>query len=130
MRKIGKGEVKQDIFEEAKKELLDELIDNPIPSFMRILFRHYRLHHLIKQITLHDILRHIGYSESFGSIEILTIKGQHKEAVLKLKASNLPFALIKIGDAVKWITENMNHYEINGATKTKVYFKIWIEDRK
>ena len=75
---------------------------------------------LLKTITAQDILECVFNSTSFAaSIEVKAVSGSGKELVFKLPTSELPFALIKIGDTRKWLQDNLVTnplYQINDKT--------------
>jgi hypothetical protein len=58
----------------------------------------------------------------------LTIPEKRQEVIFKLKTSDKPFALIKIGDGLKWIKENLKGYEVNESYEDKSIFER-IEER-
>lgn len=74
----------------------------------------------LKVITSQDILEYVFNSNNFATtIEVKTISGNGKELVFKLPTSEQPFALIKIGDTRKWVTDNLANntlYQINEKT--------------
>ncbi len=111
IEKIGQGKIRENIFESAKKELIDSLKQDPkliFPQGEEIKINE----DLLSKITYQDILEDVYNSKSPGSIEVLTIPGNKQEMVFKLKTSERNFALIKIGDISKWIKENFEGYEI------------------
>lgn len=67
---------------------------------------------VFKGITKQDILKHIYNSERSGQIEILIRPSDRKEMAFKLKTSDRPFALIKIGDISGWLKEEFVGYEV------------------
>jgi len=120
IERIGKGDVDEEVFEKAKDELLREFSENPQSidgSTINI------DENLIKNLKVEDILKHVYNSESFGSIEAILIPGKRQEAVFKLKTSDKPFALIKIGDAIKWIKDNLKGYEVIESYEDKSIFE-------
>ncbi|MCD6514480.1 MAG: DEAD/DEAH box helicase family protein [Candidatus Odinarchaeota archaeon] len=117
IERIGKGDVDEEVFEKAKDELVQEFSGTP-----QLIYENISINideNLIKNLKVKDVLKHVYNSESFGDIEAILIPGKRQEAVVKLKTSNKPFALIKIGDAIKWIKDNLKdkgyvvteHYE-------------------
>ena len=121
LEKIGKGNISKDIFEKAKEELIKEFSDKP-----NLIYEDepINIHEdIIKSITIKDILKHVYNSESFGEIEVITIPKKSQEAIFKLKTSDKPFALIRIGDAIKWIKENLKGYNIEESYDDKSIFE-------
>ena len=78
---------------------------------------------VLKSITIEDILKSVYNSNSFGSVEAILIPGRRQEAIFKLKTSEKPFALIKIGDAIRWIKDNLIGYEIIETYEDKSIFE-------
>lgn len=102
IEKIGKGEIRRDVFAKALSELWDELRQEPEFMFeggIRVKLDEKTL----KSIGLDDILRYIFNSKTGGDIEILVRQSDRKELAFKLKTSDKPFALIKIGDVSGWL---------------------------
>jgi len=121
IERIGKGEVDKEVFEKAKNELLQEFSENP-----QLIYEDISINideNLIKSLKLEDILKYVYNAENFGSIEAILIPGKRQEAVFKLKTSNKPFALIKIGDAIKWIKDNLKGYEVIESYEDKSIFE-------
>ena len=115
-------------FNEAKKDLLDELQAHP-----RYVFAHDELiidSNFLNGINYHDILKYVYNSERNGSIEVIKIPNNEQELVLKLKTSEKPFALIKIGDIGKWIKEKLKNknYEITESYDNHSIFNKLNED--
>ncbi|MCW1291717.1 MAG: DEAD/DEAH box helicase family protein [Candidatus Rehaiarchaeum fermentans] len=107
-------------FENAKNELIEELTQHP-----RYVFAHeeFQMNNLIKDLTMNDILNSVFNSDNPGTIEVLKIPENNEELVFKLKTSDRPFAMIKIGNIIKWIKEKFKEYEINEAYDNKSYFQ-------
>jgi hypothetical protein len=127
LESIGKGEVEKTLLQESIKELLEEFCSNPL-----FIYENSPLiieKNLLNSITLKDILHYIYNADNPGSIEALTIPEKRQEVLLKLKSGYKPFALIKIGDAIKWIKDNLKDYEVNESYKDKSIFEN-IEERK
>jgi superfamily II DNA or RNA helicase len=122
IEKIGNGKIKEEILKSAKKELLETLSLNP-----KIIFPQREEikidKNLLEKISYQDILEDVYNSKSSGTIEILTIPGNRQEMVFRLKKSERPFALIKIGDISKWIKETFEGYEIIESFDNESVFK-------
>ena len=78
---------------------------------------------MLRSIGIRDVLRYVYNSESFGATEAILVPGGRKEAVFKLKTSDRPYALIKIGDAFKWVKENLKGYEVTESYEDKSIFE-------
>jgi len=124
LERIGKGEVEDRIFEAALDELWEELREEPEFMFEageklktdRMLFR---------SITKSDVLEYVYNADSGapGDIEVLRRQSDRKELAFKLKTSNQPFALIKIGDISNWLEEELVGYEIQERFEDESYFE-------
>jgi len=113
-------------YNEAMKDLLDELHNNK-----RYAFSNDELiidENFLKSITYNHILKYVYNSETNGKIEVIKIPKNEEELVLKLKTSDKPFALIKIGDIGKWVKEKLKNYEINESYDNQSYFQRLNED--
>jgi len=120
--KIGKGKVKKRVFNRALSELWDELKQQPEFMFEeneKIVIDKESL----ENITKEDILRYVYNSESSGEIEISVRPSNKKELAFKLKTSNNPFALIKIGDISGWLKVELKKYAIQVSYKDESYFE-------
>lgn len=121
IEKIAKGVIDQRVFEESKAELLQEFADPPLLIYEKEkLFLDRRK---LERISISDVLREVFNSDAFGGIEAIIIPQRNKEAVFKMKTSDKPFALIRIGDAAKWIRENMKGYEVNETYEDESIFE-------
>lgn len=78
---------------------------------------------LIDKLSYSEILEDVFNTKSNGKIEILKIPGNKQEIVLKLKTSEKPFALIKIGDISEWIKNKLSGYEIIEKFDNESVFK-------
>ncbi|MBP1911486.1 DEAD/DEAH box helicase family protein [Thermococcus stetteri] len=119
--RIGRGDVEKETFERAKEELLGEFSENPKLEYEDMEIEIERS--IIENLTLEDILKHVYNAESFGSVEAIIIPGTKREAVFKLKTSDKPFALVRIGDAAKWIGENLTGYEVMESYEDRSIFE-------
>ena len=119
---IASGKIDSDIFENAKKELINEFLEHP-----RYVFGHDELlfnEEAINTISVRDVLEQVFNAPSFGGIEVIKIPKNNEELIFKLKTTESPFALMKIGDAGKWVKEKLTNYEINESYENTSYFKI------
>jgi len=113
-------------YNEAMDDLLAELQTHP-----RYVFAHDGViidEEFLKSITYDHILKYVYNSERNGKIEVIKIPKNEEELVLKLKTSDKPFALIKIGDIGKWVKEKLKNYEINESYDNQSYFQRLNED--
>ena len=121
LERIGKGDIDNKVFEEAKDEILQEFSEEPLLLYDSVQLTIQR--DILKRITIKDILNFVYNSNSFGNIEAILIPGKRQEAIFKLKTSEKPFALIKIGDAIRWIKDNLRGYEVIETYEDKSIFE-------
>jgi hypothetical protein len=121
LERIGKGEIDDEVFKRALDELWEELKQEPEFMFEKGKIKMDET--IFKGITKDDILNYVYNSESNGEIEILTRPSNKKELAFKLKTSNRPFALIKIGDISGWLKEKFAGYEIQEMFSAESYFE-------
>jgi len=118
---IASGKIDVEIFQKAKEELSQELKAHP-----RYVFGHDELlvnGEMINNINANDVLENIFNASSFGGIEVIKIPKNNEELIFKLKTTEKPFALMKIGDAGKWVKEKLDNYEVNESYENTSYFK-------
>ncbi len=123
---IAKGDIDKEILEKAKQEIVQELEKHP-----RFVFGSESLilkKELIEKIDAKDILKWVFNASSFGKIEVLKIPSNREELIFKLKTSDQPFALIKIGDITTWLKEKLENYEINESFENRSFFKSISKD--
>jgi len=119
---IASDKIDVEIFQKAKEELSQEFKTHP-----RYVFGHDELltnEEMIDNINAKDILENVFNAPSFGKIEVIKIPKNSEELIFKLKTTEKPFALMKIGDAGKWVKEKLTNYEINESYENASYFKI------
>ena len=121
LEKIGVGKVDKTLLEEAKKEIIEELSEHQRYVFgsESILFNE----DYVKKIKLKDLLKHIFNADSFGKIEVIKIPKNNKELAFKIKTSEKPFCLMRVGDCGNWVKEKLISYEINESYRNESFFK-------
>jgi superfamily II DNA or RNA helicase len=122
IEKIAKGNINQEIFDSAKEELKETLGNENktiIPEGEEVKIDE----EILDNISYKDILNGVFNSKSSSNIEVLIIPNNRKEMIFKLRSSERPFALIKIGDISKWLKEELEGYEINETFDNESYFK-------
>ncbi|NHI92835.1 MAG: DEAD/DEAH box helicase [Candidatus Lokiarchaeota archaeon] len=133
IEKIARGNLEEGIFSEALNDLLFEfnMDEGPNKKNAFLLYEDSKLDvdESIKKIKLKDILEIIYNADKPGNIEVLIIPKTQREVAFKLKTSDRPFALIKIGNAVDWIKENLKNYEINESHQDTSIFEQ-LEDKE
>lgn len=121
LEEIASGRIVKSLFNEAKKEILNDLRNNT--SFV---FGDEKLDadlNEFESLTTDDIFEQVFNAQNHGKIEIL--EGEKgKEIVLKLQTSTKPFALIKIGDTGKFKREQLGkNYSVLESFDTRRYFE-------
>jgi hypothetical protein len=121
---IGRGKVAKKVWDQAKKELWEELKNEPA-----FLYEDRRKLVIKKEdidnLSVEDVWRDVYNFESKkgGEIEVLVRPGNRKEIAFKMKASEKPFGLIKIGDVTDWLKEHLTGFEYIETFETESFFK-------
>jgi hypothetical protein len=121
---IGRGQVPTKMWKEAKAELWEELKDEP-----PFLYEDNRKVCIAKEdidaISLAEVWREVYNfdSEKGGDIEVLVRPGNRQEIAFKMKTSERPFALIKIGDITGWLREQLTGFDNIETLETESYFR-------
>ncbi len=118
------NKIPDNIFEEAKDELISELLNNDKYAIgdekLKIKAD------ILRNINKEDVLSYVYNSKGYGAIEVIE-SGNSKELAFRMKSSDktsLPFALIKIGDISGWKKElGSAGYEFIKSFEGKDYFK-------
>lgn len=122
LERIGKGEITTDVWQAAKEELWGELKERP--AFVFEEDGEVRIDQAIFQgLSQSDLLGCVYNASSSGEIEILVRPSKRQELAFKLKTSDRPFALIKIGDISGWLKEELAGYEVNESFEDESYFE-------
>lgn len=121
LERIGKGGVSDNLMETAKNELYDELQAKP-----ELIFEEERYYEVDKEIfnniTTETLLSEIYNAVSYGETEIFVRPSNKQELAFKIKTSDKPYALIKIGDISGWLKEELVGYELNERFDDEGYF--------
>jgi len=122
LERIGKGEIRKEVWKAAKKELWEELRKRPA-----LMFEDGQAietdEDVFEKLEQKDILQAVYNARSPGEIEILIRPSNKQELAFKLKTSDRPFALIKIGDISGWLKDKLAGYEIVEGFEDEGYFK-------
>lgn len=121
LEKVAKNEVRADLLEEAKKELVQEFHDNAKFEFEDLECTINT--DLVSKLEYKDILKYVLNANTPGKIEVLKIPGNRQELIFRLMTSDKPFALIKIGDISGWLKDKLDNYEINESFENESFFK-------
>lgn len=120
--RIGKGEIDEQTWVSAKRELLNELRERPDFLFendtkVKVDAK------ILNSLSHSDLLQDVFNSPSTGEIEVLIRPSDRQELAFKLKTSDDPFALIRIGDITEWLKQELSGYEVNTHFTDEGYFK-------
>ncbi|WP_456329789.1 DEAD/DEAH box helicase family protein [Archaeoglobus sp.] len=128
VEKISSGREKEQtekLLQIVKNELVSELDGG------RYIFGDERLQinkELLGSITYEDVLEEVFNASGCGQIEVIVSPSNRKEVAFKMKTSDRPFALIKIGDVTKLLRKKFGSYEIVEKWENESYFKVIHED--
>lgn len=128
LSKLSRGKFKKGIIEDSKKELINELKKEP-HLFFEQNKEFYFDEDIFKKINFKSILSCVFNSKTSGEIEVLRRLSTTKEIAFKLKTSEEPFALIKIGDIMSWLRSELKDYNIQESFQSESYFKV-LNNRK
>lgn len=121
LEKIARGEVKPDVWQQAQAELWEELVEKPECLFVED--EHVEIDEAsFRGLTQADLLRLVFNSEAPGDIEVMVRPSDKNELAFKLKTSDQPFAMIKIGDKADWQREMLAGYEFSERFEADTYF--------
>lgn len=123
---ICKGRVTEKLWQTAKSEIWEELKERP--TFMFEDDQVETDEKTFNGLNQADMLKLIFNSNKPGDIEILIRPSNRQEIAFKLKTSDSPFALIKIGDIAEWLKDELAGYEINQSFEDESYFHQLNED--
>ncbi|HWP81398.1 MAG TPA: DEAD/DEAH box helicase family protein [Bacteroidota bacterium] len=121
IERVGKGKTSKSLWQAAKQELWDELSKQP--EFM---FENEPIaveEDDLMRLSAEDVLKSVYNSQRSGDIEILVRPSNKQELALKLKTSDRPFALIKIGDVASWLKDELAGYEIVEGFEDESFFE-------
>jgi type III restriction enzyme len=120
--RIGKGEIEAGQWQVALTELRMEL--GARPAYMYEADTLVRVSDAsIESLTRTDLLSQVFNSTRPGEIEVLVRPSDKQELALKLRTSEEPFALIRIGDVSDWLTKELSGYEINTHFNDESFFE-------
>lgn len=128
LSRIARGSIGADTFARAKAELKAELEAEPQWLYERDRMKAVDLAEYMT-LTLRDVLRLVFNAESHGAIEVIARPSNDKELAFKLKSSDSPFALIRIGNTAEWLKNYLIDYEVvKGFTDESFFEKINRDD--
>ena len=120
---IGRGQVPPAVWLAAKEELWEELQEKPELLYedgRRIEFTRDEILSLEPSDVWRDVYN--CDSDRGGEIEVLVRPGNQKEIAFKMKVSERPFALVKIGDITQWLRETLSGYDSIETLEQESFF--------
>lgn len=120
--RIGKGEVDPGIWNSAVQELVVELREQPEYLFEGDLKVGVN-EPLLASLRSSDVLESVFNAGGPGEIEVLVRPSNRQEVAFKLKTSDDPFALVRIGDISDWLKQELAGYEVNQHFSDEGYFE-------
>ncbi len=121
LEKVAKNEIRPDLLQKAKEELVQEFRDDAKFEFEELECTINA--GLISKLDYKDILKYVLNAAIPGKIEVLKIPGNRNELIFRLMTAEKPFALIKIGDISGWLKDKLEGYEINESFENESYFR-------
>ena len=121
LEKVAKNEIRADLLQKAKEELVQEFSNHPKFEFEDL--ECVIDADLILKLDYQDILKYVLNAKTPGNIEVLKIPGNRNELIFRLMTAEKPFALIKIGDISGWLKDKLEGYEINESFENESYFR-------
>lgn len=126
LERIAREGVAEAVWWDAKKELWKELSERPAFLFEQ---EHVEMIERIWDSLLPaDMLRLVFNADAHGGVEAIIRPSNRQEVAFKLKTTDRPFALIKIGDITEWLKEKLTGYEIVERFEDESYFARLNED--
>lgn len=122
LEKIAKGEIKNDLFNQACNTLKIEFTENS--SYVFNDTEKLNIGDDIANINLDDVLIQVFNTNKKGEFEVMRNPKNKKELSFSVKSSDqpTPFALLKIGNTDKWVKEILADYQVEeDYADTKVF---------
>jgi len=120
--RIGSGQIDETAWNTARQELLQELRGQPEYIYEADL--HVRVNEeIFANLTQADLLHAVFNAPGPGEMEVLVRPSNRQEVAFKLKTSDDPFALVRIGDISEWLRKELSGYEINHHFTDEGFFE-------
>ena len=121
LREIATGEIDRKIFEDSKKELIEDWKNTPL-LFGKDGGGIIGIDETpIKTMKITDLRAAIFLSRKKGALEYIR-SSDNKELAFQMKNADSPFALIRIGDTTKWRNKILVGYEETTALQEQSFF--------
>lgn len=122
LARIGKGEIDPAVWEKARQELLEELCGGS--EYLFESGQRFKVDAgVLEKLSQVDMLRAVFNAPSHGEIEVLVRPSNQQEVAFKLRTSDDPFALVRIGVITEWLKRELSGYEINQHFTDEGFFE-------
>jgi len=127
LKRIAHEEIDDATWQEAKEEVRRELdqsltflFDDEVAKIDSAVW---------DSLSQADLYQYVFNASGCGEIEVILCPSNRQEIAFKLKTSDRPFALIKIGDISSWLKERLFGYEIWERFEDESFFaRLNVED--
>lgn len=120
--RIAKGKVRKEIWASALQELVDELRNRP--DFLYETGASFDVDFdLFSGLTRKVLLQEVFNAPGPGEIEVFVSPSDRQEVAFKLKNSDDPFALVRIGNITDLLKNELSGYEINQHFNDEGFFE-------
>jgi len=126
LERIAKGDLSQEMFQRAKKDLWNELQAEPEWLYEGTHFVADSA--LYNSLKIRDVLETVFNAKKHGAIEVIARPSNDKELAFKLQTATAPFALIRIGTNADWLKNHLAGYEIVKGFEDESFFEQLNED--
>ena len=127
LERIGKGEVRREIWKVAKQELWEELTKRPA-----LMFEDGQAietdKDVFEKLEQKDILQAVYNAGTAGEIEISYRPSDRKQVAFKLKTTDRHFALLKTGDMPRWLQDEISRFNVNTRYEEEGFFERLNDD--
>lgn len=127
LERIGKGEVRKEVWKAAKEELWEELRKRPA-----LMFEDGQAietdEDVFQRLEQKDLLQAVFNAGTAGEIEISYRPSDRKQVAFKLKTTDRHFALLKTGDMPRWLQDELSRFNVNTRYEDEGFFERLNED--
>jgi hypothetical protein len=120
LEEIASEDIDIGLFNKVKEDLSREFDENPEYEFGSEALHISK--ERIESLQIKDLRKAVFHTERRGSIEVKKIPENNKELVFKLKSADLPFALMRVGDCGRWVSEKLATYHIEETYDNRSLF--------
>lgn len=130
LRRVALGQVEGGVWQEARRELYEELAGKPEVMFegRPLELPPALLQQTLLTMELPQLLSLVFHAPAPSEVEVILHPQNRQELAFKLKNADRPFALIKIGDISAWLRAKLHGYEVNEQFDDASLFRRLNED--